>query len=186
MKQVKIFIIALIMTFTLYAGESDETGYKKSPLTIYSGGIGLGVVRSINDELKNESKTFLDLSFINDVYITHRVHMFTDVNWLAPRLNLGVDAGFDFLFIASRFRPFIGAGIGARYFDKSDYDFGSNLGPSVTVRLGMTFDIIPEVQMRLRVPYYVVVNETTDQIVGLDLGILFSKPYRDIKKIMPN
>jgi hypothetical protein len=145
--------------------------------------VGLGTIHSLNDTLKMESKTFFKLSFINDVYLTEKAHLFIDVDWLAPRANFGADVGVDYLIMTSRFRPFLGAGVGARYFDKKGYDFGSNIGPAGTVHAGFIADISKTIQLRVRVPFHAVLNQTRDYGIGLDIGLLFSKPYRHVKKL---
>lgn len=178
--------IVLGMIVMLFCGswaDTSESGVPTSPLTIYSGGIGVGTIHSLNDTLKMETKTFLKLVFINDVYLVDNVHLFIDIDWLAPRANFGADVGLDYVFMTSRFRPFLGAGAGARYFDKKGYDFGDNIGPAGTLHAGFMADISKTVQMRFRVPFHVVLNRTSDCGIGLDIGVLFSKPYRQVKKL---
>lgn len=178
-------VLGIIMTMCcgVTAMDPSETGVSTSPLTIYSGGIGIGTLRSMSETLKTESKTFFKLSFINDVFLTEKAHLFIDVDWLAPRSNFGADAGIDYLIMTSRFRPFVGGGVGVRYFDKKNHDFGDNIGPAGTVHAGFIADITKTVQLRVRAPFHAVLNKTGDLGVGLDIGILFSKPYRQVKKL---
>jgi hypothetical protein len=168
---------------TALATDPSESGVPTSPLAIYSGGAGMGVIRSINPDLKLESKNFFKLSFINDIYLTDIKHLFIDVDWLAPRGNFGADVGFDYLLSTSRFRPFVGAGIGLRIFDKKGFAFGDNFGPSATLHAGLIVELSKTVQLRIRLPFHAVLNETRDGGAGLDIGLLFSKPYRHVKQL---
>jgi hypothetical protein len=183
MKQSIALGIIMTMCCGAMAVEPSESGVLTSPLTIYSGGIGIGTVRSLSDTLKMESKTFFKLSFINDVYLVDQAHLFVDADWLAPRANFGADVGIDYLLMTSRFRPFLGAGVGVRYFDKKGFNFGDNIGPAGTVHAGFIAEISKTVQLRVRVPFHAVLNRTGDYGAGLDVGILFSKPYRHVKKL---
>ena len=183
MKNGSVFGLIITLCCGALAADSSEANVPTSPLAIYSGGIGVGALRSLNDTLKMESKTFFKLSFINDVYLTDNVHLFVDIDWLAPRANFGADVGIDYLMMTSRFRPFLGGGVGVWYFDKKGFDFGENVGPEGTLHAGVVFDISPSVQMRVRAPFHAVFNQTNDYAMGLDIGLLFSRPYRHVKKL---
>ena len=179
-------LAALIgMMQVVWAGDPSEKGVPTSPLTIYSGGFAVGGVRSLTDELKAEQLQFLKLSFVNTIYFRDHVGVFFDVDWLLKGTNVGADLGFDLQPFTGVFRPFIGAGVGARYFDKEG-TFGDNIGPSGTVHVGFTVDLSETVQMRMRVPYYIVGNPAQDQAIGLDVGFLFTGRYRDVKKLNYN
>lgn len=174
-----LLLLALAMTH-----QCIFASVQTSPLTIYSGGIGIGAVQSINSELQQDlSKRFLTLSFINTIYFKKNVNVFCDANWFGPGNNYGADLGFDGVFPGSDYSLFVGAGIGALYFDRTNQNFGENFGPSGTVHCGVTFDLTESIQMRFRVPYHIVVNNTRDNTVGFDVGFLFSNPYKKIKKL---
>ena len=180
----KVFgLLAVMMFCTTISADPTESGVPTSPLVIYSGGISVGAIKSLNDSLKLESKSFFKLSFINDIYLTDPAHLFIDADWLAPRANFGLDVGFDYFLVHSKCRPFVGAGIGVRHFDKKKDSFGDNIGPSGTVHAGMMLELSDMTQMRFRVPFHVVLNKTSDMGVGVEIGLLFSKPYRNVKKL---
>jgi hypothetical protein len=185
MKKIIALAALIAMAQTTWAGDLSEKGVPTSPLTIYSGGFALGGVRSLNDELKAEQKQFLKISFVNTIYFREHTGVFFDLDWLVKGTNIGAELGFDYQPFIDAFRPFIGVGVGARYFDKTG-SFGDNIGPSGTVHVGFAVDLSETVQMRVRVPYYVVANETQDQAIGLDIGFVFSNRYRDIKKLNYN
>jgi hypothetical protein len=185
MKKVMVLAALVGLAQVAWADDPSEKGVPTSPLTIYSGGIAIGGVHSLNNELKDEQPQFLKLSFVNTVYFREHVGVFFDVDWLLKGTNVGADLGFDFQPFSGVFRPFIGAGVGARYFDKKG-SFGDNIGPSGTVHAGFSLDLSETVQMRVRVPYYVVANKAQDHAIGLDVGFLFSNRYRTIKKLNYN
>lgn len=177
----KVFLIVGLL-FTMATAGVTEEGVKTSPLSIYSGGVGVGAFYSINDSLRDLSRQFLKLSFINDFYFRDDVHLFIDADWLAPGKNFGADFGFDYFLAQGDFRPFMGMGIGARYFDKKGYEFGENFGVSGTVHLGFLLALTDQVQLRFRAPYHVVATSTVDNGVAFDVGILFSGKYKNVKK----
>ena len=186
MKQRAILAVILMICGAAMATDPSESGVPTSPLAIYSGGIGIGVIQSINRELKLESRNFFKLSFINDICLTDRKHLFIDVDWMAPGANFGTDIGFDYSLSTSRFRPFVGAGVGIRLFDKKGYSFGDNFGPSATLHAGAIIELSKTVQLRMRLPFHAALNETHDGGAGLDIGLLFSKPYRHVKQLHYN
>jgi hypothetical protein len=90
--------------------------------------------------------------------------------------------GVDYL-LPGRTRPFVGAGVGVRYFNKKGYKFGDNFGPSATLHAGVLIELSKMVQLRVRAPVHAVINQTHDLGAGLDIGLLFSKPYRHVNKL---
>jgi hypothetical protein len=182
-KQVIACAAVLGVCLGVWAGDPSEKGVPTSPLTIYSGGFGAGASHALNEELKARQENFLKLTFANTVFFTDNLAVFFDADWFLPGSNLGADIGFDFMLVSrGAFRPFIGAGIGAHYFDKGNR-FGDDFGPSGTAHLGFTIDLSDRVQMRVRVPYHLVGGETPDHLVGLDIGFLFSNQFRHVKKL---
>jgi hypothetical protein len=181
----KIITLAFIATLgtAVIALESSEANVPKSPLTIYSGGLSIGVLSSLNDSLKKESKTFFKLSFDNDIRLSDNTHLFIDVDWLAPGSNFGALFGIDYLLATSAVRPFVGGGAGVRLIDKDRHSFGDNIGPAASLHAGVNFDLSKTVQMRIRAPFHIVLNSTRDFGAGLDFGILFSRPYRNVQKL---
>ena len=182
MKHKTLMVLATVMCCGASAKDPTEADVPTSPLAVYSGGAAIGVIRSINDTLKMESRNFFKLSFTNDIYLTDIKHLFVDIDWLAPRANFGMDVGVDYL-LPGRFRPFFGAGVGVRYFDKARYKFGDNFGPSATLHAGVLIELSKTVQLRVRAPFHGVLNRTSDMGAGLDIGLIFSKPYRKVREL---
>ncbi len=183
MKKLLILLFIFLNGFIIQAMDSTETGVSTSPLAIYSGGISIGALAPLNTELKNESSGFFELAFINDIYITSCVHLFINADWHAPGANFGANAGANWMFSKSSFRPFIGLGIGARYFDKIGNTFGENFGPEGTIHAGFLLEVTEAIQFQVQVPYYLTLNNAKDQELGVEIGLLFSKPYRHTKKL---
>ncbi|MBN1128152.1 MAG: hypothetical protein JXA71_04165 [Chitinispirillaceae bacterium] len=182
-KKITAVSAVLGMCLSTWAADPSEKGVPTSPLTIYSGGFGVGASHPLNDELKAQQSNFLKLTLANTVFFKDNVAVFIDADWFLPGSNFGADLGFDFMIRSSgTFRPFIGAGIGAQYFDKGN-DFGDDFGPSGTVHLGLVLDLSDHVQMRVRVPYHLVGSETPDHLIGLEVGFLFSNKFRRVKKL---
>lgn len=185
-KQVAVVAALLGLVQAALAEDPTEKEIPTSPVTIYSGGFGVGGFRALNKELKKEQLNFLKLSFENTVYFKENIGVFFDADWFAPGNNFGADIGFDFQPLTGDFRPFLGLGVGAHYFEKAGGEFGNNFGPSGTIHVGFTVDLSDQVQMRMRVPYYMVGNEVTDHTVGMEVGFLFSGKFRHIKKLNYN
>jgi hypothetical protein len=177
------FLIGAVCLNIVYATDDSERGVPSSPLTIWSAGIGAGGVVALNDELRAQSEQLLKLSFLNSIYITDRVNLFCDLDWFGPGSNFGADLGADFLLMDGRFRPFLGLGAGAHYFEKNGNNFGRNFGPSITAHIGFVLDVTERVHVQVRLPVYLVANTTRDQAAGVEIGMLFSRPYRYVKKL---
>lgn len=182
MKKLILTSMVFLCTNMTFSADSSEKGVPTSPLTKYSGGIGVGAVMSRNTELQELSKKFFRLSFMNSVDLRKHFGLFFDVDWFAPGPNFGANLGFDYSFTNTDFRPFLGLGGGANYFDKTS-EFGKNIGPSFTAHAGFNLDLNESIQVRARVPYIVTVNEDVDQVVGLEIGIMFSDRFRKVKKL---
>ncbi len=179
-------ILCLIATLALsgQALHAENVNLAETPettsvsLSPYSFGFGGGVITALNPELKKESPAFLKMSIIQSITFAERWNMGLDIDWLVPGQNWGGEMSIDYLMGAGSFQPFVGAGGGFRYFDKTGTDFGHDIGASGTVHVGMLLDILDELQLRIRVPFHIVANDAGDRGIGLDVGILFSSPLR--------
>ena len=183
----KFFWIAVVTVWAgaAFAADPSEAGVPLKPLKIYSGGIGVGAVRSLNEELKEASLHFLRISVVNSFAIRDHLSLFLDADWQLPGSNAGADLGIDAVFSRSDIRPFAGIGLGGRYIDRSS-DFGSDFGPSITVHGGCTIDLADNVALRLRLPYHVIFTESTDHMVGLECAFLFSSRFKKVRKLEYN
>jgi hypothetical protein len=182
-KQATAITAVLGLCLVSWAGDPSEKGVPTSPLTIYSGGLGIGASHALNEELKSVQTNFLKLTFANTIFFTEYIAVFFDANWFLPGSNFGADLGFDCMLLKNgAIRPFIGAGLGAHYFDKGN-EFGKDFGPSGTAHIGFAIDLSDRVQIRVRVPYHLVGGETRDHLIGLETGFLFSNQFRHVKKL---
>jgi hypothetical protein len=185
MKNLLLLVAFTVCTGTVTAADQSETGVPLSPLKIYSGGIGVGAVRSLNQELKETSSNFLRLSILNSFSIRDHLSLFFDVDWLLPGTNFGADLGLDAVFTRTDFRPFAGVGLGGHYIDRSG-DFGKNFGPSITAHAGCIIDLTESVAVRMRIPYHLILNKTNDHMVGLEFTFLFSSRFKKVQKLNYN
>jgi hypothetical protein len=188
----KTRLLTLAAAFVLAGGavksvKAEELNLNEKPDTVqvslapYSLGLGAGVISALNDELMDESPAFLKLSLIQSIQFAERWNMGLDLDWMLPGQNWGGELTLDYLLATGNFKPFIGAGGGFGYFDKSGSDFGHDIGASGTVHIGMILDVMDELQLRIRVPFTVVANDAGDRGVGVDVGFLFSSPLRNTK-----
>ncbi len=159
---------------------NPKTAY--NPLSVYRGGVLFGSVYSLNPELRDYSEQFLKLNFDNRISVSPQVDVVADVNWHLPGNNFGFDLGADFYLFQGSFKPFMGFGVGAQYFDKYQ-DFGENIGALVTARLGMFMEIGDRLSVLIQVPYSITTNVDRDNSVGLQIGFVFSDGLRHVQKI---
>jgi hypothetical protein len=178
-----VFLAGVLSALLVYGADKSEKDVPTSPLTIWSAGIGAGGFIALNDEQSMKSERLLKMSFLNSIYITDQINLFGDLNWFAPGPNFGVDVGIDFLPMTGRFSPILGVGVGAHHFDRKDQDFGQNFGPSITGHVGFLLEVTETMQLQVRLPVYLVANKIRYRTAGVDIGLLFSRPYRHVKKL---
>lgn len=178
-----VLIAASILSATTVRGaDMSEKGVPTSPLKIYSGGFGAGAVQPLTDGMEKVSGQFLKLSILNSFTITENVELFLDADWLLAGKNGGGTSGFDWMFLSSRVRPFAGIGAGGYHIDHGG-DFGDNFGISVTAHAGALIEATESMALRIRVPYYVILNDYRDHYVGLEFGMLFSSRFKNVRKL---
>jgi hypothetical protein len=182
-------LLSLVAAIALAGGtvKAEELNLNEKPDTVqvslspYSLGVGAGVLSALNTELMDQSPAFLKLSVIQSINFAERWNMGLDLDWMLPGQNWGGELSVDYLLATGSFKPFLGAGGGFRYFDKTGSDFGHDLGASGTVHVGMMLDVLDEMQLRIRVPFHLVANDVRDMGIGVDVGVLFSSPLRNTK-----
>lgn len=185
MKKVLMIAVACMCCGTLTAADKSEEGVPTTPLKIYSAGIGVGALRAANSELKDVSRNILKLSYTSSYTIVENMAMFLDIDYLLPKNHFGGDIGFDFVFASNSFRPFAGAGVGGHYINREN-DFGDDFGPSLTAHFGFALDLNENVAVRFRAPYHIILNESSDQMAGIDIAFLFSSKYKNVRKLNYN
>ncbi len=177
MPKIRLYLsLALVGAFVNAFGAENSAG-KLVSLKPYSAGVQVGALGALNDDLADYSGQFLEFSFIQQFEVSPRVNMFLDLDYMLPDNNFGGRLGGDYLFASGGFRPFVGMGIGMHYFEK-DGGLAESFGPSATAHFGFLFDVMDEVQLRVRVPYLFVLNKSRDNLAGLEIGMLFSSPHR--------
>jgi len=186
MKKTALLAAVLLMSHFVVAKDVSEEGVPTTPLKIYSGGIGVGAARSLNDELKDDiGKNQLTLTYSSMLTIRNNMGLFLDATLLLPENSYGADFGADFIFSESDFRPFAGFGVGGYVINHSE-KFSNDFGPSLTAHVGFTMDINESVAVRVRAPFRMVLNEYNDQMAGIDVTFLFSSKYKNVKKLNYN
>ncbi len=185
MTKKRILSVLFLLLITMTAAVAQENVHR-SPLQIYSGGVSVGALKSLNDELDLESSQFVKVSLNNLFYFRKQMSLSFDLDWFGPGPNFGADFGFNYFFSETDLRPFIGAGVGAHYFDREKVDFGESFGPSLKAQAGMLFELSETVQLKFQIPFHVVLNEFNDQGIGVEIGILFSGRHKSVQKLNYN
>jgi len=185
MKKTTITFISALMLIGHGAFAEEVNVHEKADTTTvslapYSLGLGAGVISALSPKLKDESPAFMKMSVIQSITFMDKWNVGLDLDWLLPGQNWGGELSLDYLFANTALQPFVGAGAGMRYFETGN-NFGENIGASGTVHAGVLISVMDELQLRVRVPFHVVMNKEMDMGVGLDLGILFSSPQRTNK-----
>ncbi len=150
---------------------------KESPLAIYSLGLGAGALSRMNEDVAFGDEQLAKLSFIQSVYVSDFVDFFIDADWLPVTTGFGGLVGFEFMPSRAQFRPLLSVGLGAYHLDV-DGPLERGFGATGMVAGGFALDLSEEVQVRIRVPFYITTNSVEDRLAGVDIGFLFSSPLR--------
>jgi hypothetical protein len=191
MKKIFAVLIAAAISGGAFAagGDASEGGVPTAPLKIYSGGFAGGAMYSLNDEFTASigGDVVGKLTIMNSWEFVPDVALFGDVNWYigdVGLLNFGLDLGCDYYLSQSRFKPFVGVGVGAHYFDQEDVDdFGSKFGVSFTGHAGFALEMTETVHVRFRVPYHFVASAKQYHGVGVDVGVMFLSNLRKVRQL---
>lgn len=173
------------ISLTAFAADPSESGVPASPLKNYSCGIGAGVLRSVNPELKDVADNFLKLTLTNSFQITDNMSVFLDADWLISGNNYGADLGFDVSFNQSSVKPFIGFGAGGHTIERTG-TFGDDFAPSITAHIGCMIELTETVALRIRAPYHMMLNENNDHCAGIDAAFVFYSKLKNVKKLNYN
>jgi len=167
-------------------GDPSESGIPTSPLKIWGAGVGGGLLYSFSDEVKDScGQSFGEFIWMNSFDFTENFALFADINWYIGESakNFGIDLGGDYMLSSGRVKPFLGAGVGARYYDMGG-DTGGRLGGAVIARVGVALELTNTVEVRLRVPFhFALIDEVKDMRVGAEVGVMFFSNLRNIKSI---
>jgi hypothetical protein len=175
-------LVGVICTLPSWAKDSVTI----SPLTTYSWGFSGGSAIPLNQDLKDQSEAYGKLSFNNNWYLTDYTSLFLDGNWFLPGNNFGGNLGVEFLAgdpHYAKVRPLLGLGVGTQIFERDDKPFGKGIGGSLNSHIGMLINASNSLQFRIRVPYQFVLNSYQDHTIGVEIGVLFSSPWKHIRKL---
>jgi len=170
----------------VFGGDPSESGVPTSPLKIWSTGMGGGLLYSLSDEIKDScGASFGEIVWMNSFDFTENFALFADINWYVGDKtgNFGIDLGGDYMFLPGRVKPFLGAGIGARYYDFGG-ETGGVLGGAALARLGVALELTNTIDVKVRVPFqFALINEVKDIRVGFEVGVMFFSSMRKIRQI---
>lgn len=151
----------------------------------YAGGIAIGPFMAMSEPFADQSKASLKISFANELILSEWAGIFIDYNYFVPDRHHGLDMGADVFLLPGPVKPLVGFGVGAHYINKDGQKFADSFGPSATAHIGVSMDINPNLQMRMRIPYHVIGNKDYDQGLGVDISFLFSMGWSHIPTINP-
>jgi hypothetical protein len=151
-----------------------------SPLSTYAWGLGAGVFTMLRNGISNSERT-VSLCFANTIYIKEHADLFFNFYYLSGGLNFGADIGFDYLGNPASSGILAGAGAGLFYFEKKGFSPDNALSPAVTAHIGYAAGINKSTQFIMQVPYTVTFSPSAGHRIGIELRLLFTGPYRDVK-----
>jgi len=152
-----------------------------SPLSTYSWGFGAGAHATLATDGSDAAKS-LSACFANLVYVKEHADLFFNVYYLTGGLNFGTDIGFNYVLRSAASSGFsAGGGAGLYYFQKNGATFDERLTPALTAHLGYSLVAGKRTQFLVQVPYTMEFGPVTTHRIGLELRLLFSGLYRDIK-----
>lgn len=186
-KGTPLFLLLMVLAFTIAPlvhseelnlnEKADTTTLVLNPLAY---GLTVGGLAALSDDLRDESETFLELGLDASILFADHFNMGIQFNWLLPGQSKGGSLTLDYLLGQGAFRPFFGAGVGIQYMD-TGLKFGDAFGIAGRGQVGILFDVMDEMQLRLRVPIFMIGNRNNDQLIGVDFSFLFSGPHRHTK-----
>lgn len=177
--------VALSLSLLAFAPQAEELNLNEKADTTtvtvspFSFGGTVGGLVALNEDLRNENETFLKLGVATSAVFAQHFAMGLEYVFLLPG-SQGGSLTLDYLFGDGAFRPFVGANLGLHYID-AGLPFGESFGISGGAQVGIIFDILDELQLRVRAPFTVVGNQNGDQFAGVDFSLLFSSPHRKTK-----
>jgi hypothetical protein len=150
------------------------------PLSTYSWGVGAGVHTTVPAGGRDALKA-VSACFANSVYVKEHASLFFNFYYITGGLNFGSDIGFDYLMGGASSGMTLGAGGGLYYLEKRGDSFNNALSPALTAHVGFMTAVGRNTQFVVQLPYTVVFRPAVSHRIGLEVRLMFSGPYRDIK-----
>lgn len=179
-----VFLASILFASVPALVHAEDVNINNRPDTVsmrlgaYSFGPSVGVVSALTDPLLSQDPQLLSLSLAQVIRFGSHWDLGIDVDWWIPGGNWGGGMTVAYVLGTGVFQPFLGAGAGIRALDYDDQSFSSGLGTELTLHAGMYLDVLDHLQMRVRVPWRYIANSNREQVVGLDVALLFSSPQR--------
>jgi|GEM_PF-761951 len=176
----------LCLLFAVSFGHAEDLNLKETPettsvsLSPFSFGAEIGGLFALNSELRDQNEAYLELGVATSILFAEQFAVGLHYDWFIPGSSQGGGLTLDYLLGSGAFRPFIGAGLGLHYSDNGQ-KFGDAFGIAGAGHIGLIFDVLDELQLRIRAPLILVGNNYGDKLAGLDFALLFSGPHRKTK-----
>jgi hypothetical protein len=170
--------------------QAEDLNLKETPETTsvalnpFSYGATVGGLFAVNKELRDSQAGFLNLGLNADIRFADQFSLGLEYGWLIPGSSQGGGITFDYLLGKGALRPFVGLGGGLTYMDEGK-PFGNSFGANGSARIGLLFDVLDQLQLRVAVPFVLIANDNPDQLAGVNFTLLFSGPHRhtQVKKL---
>jgi hypothetical protein len=158
-----------------------KNGPATSPLSTYSWGFGAGAHAALAKGNDDAAKS-LSVCFANLFYVKEHADLFFNVYYCTGGLNFGTDIGFNYVLRSAASSGFsAGGGAGLYYLERNSTTFDGRLTPALTAHLGYGMAAGKRTQFLVQVPYTVEFGPVAVHRIGLEVRLLFSGLYRDIK-----
>jgi hypothetical protein len=151
-----------------------------SPLSTYRWGFGAGGLLTSTVGASTAGRA-LSLSFANTIFLNDKAEFFFNGYYLTGGINAGVDVGFDWVEKISSTGFIAGGGAGLFYLGKNGSSLDDALTPALTAHLGFTADVGRRTQFVVQIPYTAMFGQKLSHQFGLELRLMFSGAYEDIK-----
>jgi hypothetical protein len=179
-----VFLASLLFVSAPALIHAEDVNINSRPDTValrlgaYSVGPSAGVVSALTDPLLSQDPQLLSLSLAQVIRFGTSWDLNIDLDVWVPGGHWGGGVSAAYVFGSGPFQPFLGAGGGMRAVDYDGKSFGRGLGTEGVAYAGLYLDVLDHLQMRMRMPWRFIANSHNEQVVGIDIAMLFSSPHR--------
>ena len=150
-----------------------------SPLSTWSHGFGLGGFSGAGAGGGGRS---IGLCFANTVYLSDNSDFFINARYFTGGINLGADAGLDFVKAFSSMELLGGVGAGLLYLEHDGPLFEDRLAPTLTCHVGFTTALSRTMSFEAMAPLMALFGPSkVSAMVGLELRVMWCGKYRDVR-----
>lgn len=163
------------------AENKAESEIQALPLSRFRLGFGCGVHAEIN-QAKNDHSKDLSIEVAGSYHISEKIDFFSDLYCLFFEKRSGIDFGFDYIRKIEDHRLRIGLGTGVEYLFGKGLT-GDALEPFFLLKPGFEFKLNERIKAGLGLPYKIIFGPSVSHRAGLELQIMLSGKYSDVKVI---